>query len=216
MSAAQDSTTPGRKYPPHDPDPPYTGVGSSDVQVLRSRAITSSVAAAGGFRTITASEATSFGFPAHAGLLIPSYNTQGEIQRYQLRPHHPAIDPKTGKSRKYLWRKGSRQSIDVPPASLSALRVVEIPIIVTESGLKAAAIVSAMEAAGIGSMAYAVIAVAGVYGWRSEKMPLSDFNDIPWQGRPVYIAFDSDALTNPHVTSARWGLSEFLRATGNR
>ena len=35
---------------------------------------------------------------------------------------------------------------------------------------------------------------------------------IVWQGRPVYICFDSDAATNKSVCTAEWHLAETLTA----
>lgn len=192
-----------------------------DAQVLASRAISPAIAEARGYRSISGAEAKDNGFPPLAGLLIPSHNTAGEIARYQLRPHIPPFDRDTGKPRKYLWPTGSRQSIDVPPPSLPALRDVEAPLIITEAPLKADAIVSALDAAGMKGVA--VIAVAGVFGWRSDGMPLSDHQDIPWRHkrgerirrrRAVYLAFDSDAATNPNVCRARWEYAEYLRRRG--
>ena len=188
----------------------YANLNAHGSEVMRSRGIAPGVAANRGSRSVTAQEATRYGFRPGTGTIIPSHNTQGEIERYQLRLERPPIDADTGKPMmKYLWPKGSRQSIDVPPASLEFLPYTDIPVILTESPLKADAIVSALTTAGIDR--YCVIDVAGVYGWRSNKMPLSDFGDMPWHGRTVYIAFDSDALTNADVTRARWELSQFLR-----
>jgi hypothetical protein len=38
--------------------------------------------------------------------------------------------------------------------------------------------------------------------------------DIKLYGREVYVAFDSDVQTNPHVLKALIGLCEFLRSRG--
>lgn len=205
---------------PQGPRPRYT---AQDHEVIRSRNIPRSLAEAAGLRSITADEAGAYGHRALSGLLIPSWNTQGEIDRYQLRPHEAPIDPDTGKPRKYLWPAGARQSLYVPPSCLDALRDVTAPLIITEAPLKALAIVAAMEAEGIAGVA--VVAVAGVYGWRSQGMPLSDHGDIPMNRkegeriryrRRVLLAFDSDALTNPHVSRARWEYASYLRRRGAR
>lgn len=198
----------------------YAGLTPADAEVLRTRAITPGVANARGIRTITGKEAAAYGFKgpnARPGILIPSFNTQGEVSGYQTRPHAPPMDDK-GKVRKYLWPSGIRLHLDVPPDSLSVLRDVKIPIIVTESPLKGDAIQSAPT-----RETYCALAISGVYGWRSEGMPLSDFGDIPWRTkvhdrvtfhRSVYIAFDSDTRTNPNVTRARFEFTEFLRRKG--
>lgn len=193
-----------------------------DAEVLASRAITSATATARGYRSITATEATTYGFPAVAGLLIPSHNTAAEVERYQLRPHTAPVNQATGKPRKYLWPSGCRQSLDVPPASLATLRDEATPVIITESALRADAIRSDLALLTM-EHRFCVLAVAGVYGWRSGGMPLSDHQDIPWRcktgerithRRAVYLAFDSDAATNPNVTRARWEYAAYLRRRG--
>lgn len=203
-----------------DDRPYYADTTRQDAEVLAARNIPPHIAAAAGVRSVTAEEARNHGHRALAGLLIPSFNTQGEVDRYQLRPHNPPVDDK-GRPRKYLWPTGSRQSLYVPLQCMDALRDVNAPLIITEAPLKALATVAALEAEGIDGVA--VVAVAGVYGWRSGDMPLSDHGDIPMKRREgerityrrkVYLAFDSDALTNPNVSRARWEYAQFLRRRG--
>lgn len=152
-------------------------------------------------------------------MTIPLWNSQGEISSRQERPHHPTPG-RDGKFRKYVFARGTRMIVDVHPFSRSALSQVEVPVIVTESSLKADAVLSAVEPG-----RYAVLSIAGVFGWRSDGAPLPDFDDVRWrhrQGervtvrRTVYVIFDSDASTNPKVCRARWELSHFLRRKGAR
>lgn len=196
----------------------YQQLTAHDAEVLRVRGIPPHIARENGLRSVTAREARSYGHRPLPGLLIPNYNTQGEIDRHQLRPHMPPIDRETGKPRKYLWPAGKSQSLYVPPASLETLRDIAAPLIITEAPLKALATLAALEAEGITGVA--VIAVAGVTSWRSGDMPLSDHNDIPMKRmkrdrvvtrRRVLIAFDSDAATNPEVIKARWEYTQYLR-----
>jgi hypothetical protein len=207
---------------PSNPAPSALSVEDQDV--LRVRAIAPLVAAQRGCRTVTASEARRYGFRgnhARSGLLIPSFGTQGEIVRFQLRPHEPVCDAE-GRSQKYLWPPGSRQSLDVPPTVQPLIGQVDTPVILTESSFKGDALVSAIQAEG--AAPHAVLAIAGVWGWRSHGAPLSDFGDMPWcrRGRDrritfrrmIFLALDSDALSNTNVTSARWELSKFLRRKG--
>ena len=209
-----ENATPRNSLPTRE----YSRVSDSDADVLRSRAITPEVAAARGYRTVSGSESTSYGFRnSHArdGLLLPSYNTQGEVDQWQMRPREPLLD-EDGKPRKYVWPIGTRLQIDVPPASLPYLLDVNVTIIITESILKADAIQSTIIAPGT----FCVLAISGVYGWRSQGAPLSDFGDIRWRlkehdritfRRLVYIAFDSDTLTNPNVSRARYEFTDYLR-----
>jgi hypothetical protein len=187
------------------------------MDVLSLRAIAPDVAEARGYRTGTAKDARAAGFAgqmARPGMLIPGHNTQGEVTCWQLRPHDPPLDDK-GRPRKYLWAARTRMQVDVPPASLPYLHDVSVPLILTESILKADAVQSAITPG-----TACVIGISGVYGWRSGDMPLSDFSDIPWKKRrgdrvtfrrTITIAFDSDTRTNEKVARARWDLTEFLR-----
>ncbi|MDP9474028.1 MAG: DUF3854 domain-containing protein, partial [Chloroflexota bacterium] len=198
----------------------YAGVRPADVPVLASRAISPQVAAARGIRTITAAEAVAYGFhgaQALDGILIPQHNTQRLTERYQLRPHAPRLDEE-GKPRKYEWAAGVGLALDVPPASQPFLTDVGVDLVLTESALKGDAIQSA-----IAPGEFCVLDVVGVWGWRSNKQPLSDFHDIPFcevqrgrvvRRRRVYIIFDSDTRTNPHVQRARRELTAFLRRKG--
>lgn len=199
---------------------PYVGLTAADAEVLRVRAIAPEVASAREIRTVTRDEAIAHGFRGdHAlpGMLIPSWSTQGLISGYQLRPHVPPVDDK-GKASKYLWPRNHQLHLDVPPASLPVLHDVKVPILLTESALKADAIQTAIDPA-----EYCVLAVGGVYGWRSGKRPLSDLDDFQWctakRGkvafrRTAYIVFDSDTGTNPMVSRTRWELSKFLARKG--
>ena len=66
------------------------------------------------------------------------------------------------------------------------------------------------------------IGFVGVYGWQKkrargqegkaqgERDLIDDLAAIPWQGRPVFLCFDSDAATNPNVRRAEWHLAEAL------
>ncbi len=188
----------------HTPTPdlmPYHNIGEHDAEVLRSRAISPQVAAARGTRT------------EGAAMVIPLHGTQGKSDVTQRRPHSPTPGP-DGNIRKYLFKAGAQMQVDVQPLSLPCLTDVHVPLIVTESALKADAIQSAIEPG-----TFCVISISGVYGWRSHGMPLTDFGDIPWRirkreeitfRRTVYIALDSDTATNPNVTRARWEFGNFL------
>ena len=180
----------------------YHNCIARDAEVLRSRGVSPRVAAARGYRT------------AGNALIIPLHNTQGEQDPDDImrRPHDPPIGP-DGKKRKYLFRAGAKMMIDVHPLSLPYIEDPRIPLIATESPLKADAIQSAIETG-----TFCVISFPGVWNWVS-GVPLADFRDIMMRDRQgerimhrrrVYIAFDSDALTNPNVTRARWEIGQFL------
>jgi hypothetical protein len=152
-------------------------------------------------------------------MVIPLHNTQGESETVQRRPHNPTSGP-DGKIRKYLFKAGTRMEIDVQPLSLPCLTDVRVPALITESALKADAIQSTIEPG-----TFCAMSISGVYGWRSNGMPLTDFGDIPLRirerdritfRRTIYPLFDSDAATNPKVKRARLELGDHLRRRGAR
>lgn len=191
------------------PPSAYHNLDAHDAEVLRSRAISPKVAAARGTRT------------EGSDMVIPLHNTQGESERDQdqRRPHNPTAGP-DGKIRKYLFKAGTQMQVDVQPLSLPCLPNVRVPALIAESALKADATQSAIEPG-----TFCAMSISGVYGWRSNDMPLTDFGDIPWKirkrdritfRRTIYLLFDSDAATNPKVTRARWEFGNFLRRRGAR
>ena len=61
------------------------------------------------------------------------------------------------------------------------------------------------------------ISVPGVWAWRSKKKGVAaipDFDRIKWDGRKVYLAFDSDLMTNPDVIAALNALAHELTMRG--
>lgn len=120
----------------------------------------------------------------------------GLIKRKPLR----YVQPKNSVSEIYLpplrdWRKVAADSL--------------APIIITEGEKKAAA--------GTSLSPYPTIGLGGVWSWKSanNKMPmLPGFAWFKWEQRPVYIIFDSDAVTNPKVIQAENSLARALADLG--
>ena len=201
----------------------YPGLSAADAHVLINRAVNPEIAAMRGYRTVTAEQAQACGFsPAQArsGIEIPRRNTQGIIDDCaQLRPHEPRINDE-GKPVKYELPFGSRHVLDVTPRSQPHLTTLDIPILITESILKA----DAMESA-IPPDTSCVVSINGVWGWRSNGAPITDFRDVRFcekthgrvtRRRDVVLLFDSDAATNPHVATARYQLAQHLERRGAR
>lgn len=62
-----------------------------------------------------------------------------------------------------------------------------------------------------------MLAIPGVANWRSSRRfnqsTIEDLDEIEWTGRTVYLCFDADMLTNPHVTKQ---LSDFSKELADR
>lgn len=95
---------------------------------------------------------------------------------------------------------------------------LSVPIYITE-GVKKAALLA--------QQGYAAVGILGVWNWKESKKiknddgveeetsePISDFKDIVWKKRKVYIVFDSDKYKNINVLFAEARLKEYLVELG--
>jgi len=171
--------------------------------------ITPAVIADRGYRTVTSKAALAeLGFSTTQrrvpALLIPVLGISGEVETYQLRPDLPRISK--GKPIKYETPSGSRMALDVPPTVRDKVLDITVPILITEGVKKADA---------AASRDIACLALLGVWNWRGTddqggKRLLADFERIPWNGRTVYLVFDSDLLEKEPVAKALLRLGRVL------
>lgn len=185
---------------------------SHHAQMIVASGITLDVATARGYRSITdPADAIALGFADYQArvpaLLVPVWGVDGRIATYQLRPDTPRRSEK-GKPIKYETPAGSRMVIDVPPAVRPVIGDPSVPLLITEGVRKADSAVS---------HGGNCVALMGVWNWRGTndqggKVVLPDFESIALNGRNVYIAYDSDVMTNPNVKGALQRLTAFLRS----
>ena len=76
------------------------------------------------------------------------------------------------------------------------------PLVITEGEKKAVAAVLA---------GFPVVALGGVFNFMAGQTLLSELAAIAWQGRDVYICFDSDAVSNPNILAAEARLVDELQ-----
>jgi Protein of unknown function (DUF3631)/Domain of unknown function (DUF3854) len=170
--------------------------------LLVASAISPEVAEARGYFTAQGSKAElgrlGFGVAQRIipALVIPQWNVLGECTHHMIRPDEPReVD---GKARKYEMPAKAAQTLDVPPLARTMLEDPAIPLVITEGSRKADAAVS---------RGMCAISVNGVYGFRGTndkggKAALPDWEMVALNGRPVLLAFDSDALTKKPVHQA--------------
>ena len=142
-------------------------------------------------------------------LVIPVFNTWGEKEFFQIRPDSPRVVD--GRSRKYETPRGAGLTIDCPPSTRPHLGNPKVPLVITEGVRKADA------AASIGLRAIDLLGVWGFRGSNGEGgiTALDAWNAIALNtGRPVYICFDSDAMTKKSVHGAVVALTRFLEHRG--
>jgi hypothetical protein len=177
--------------------------------LIEESGISPEVALARGYRSITGKqELLDLGFSRAQcrvpALLLPVWTVHGEIGTYQLRPDAPR--QRQGKDLKYETPAGSTMVVDVPPSVRDRLGDPAVPLLITEGVRKADA---------AASRGLCCIALLGVWNWRGTNAAggttvLADFEAIAFNGREVYLAFDSDVTTKPAVTGALRRLAGFL------
>lgn len=187
--------------------------------------ISDEVIQARGYRTVTqAKELADLGFTpsqrSAPGLLIPLHTTDGNTALYVYRPDHPRVIEDKSKREadgkhpvkvlKYEIPKGVGVRIDCPPACFLGLRNPQIPLFITEGQKKADALATHGACA---------IDLLGVWNFKGKnefggKTVLADFDFIAWDGRKVFIVFDSDVMYKPSVRLALERLTEILSRKG--
>ena len=179
-------------------------------KLIDASAISREVAEARGYRSVTVkAELQALGFaPAQRrtpALLAPVFDYRGEVVTYHLRPDEPRILKE--RALKYETPAGSRMAVDVPPPIRHQLRDPTVPLLITEGVRKADSAVST---------GMCCVALMGTWCWRGTndvggKALLADFDAIAFNGRTVYVVFDSDVMVKPSVHAAVDRLVPVLR-----
>ena len=177
--------------------------------LLQGSGISPEVVRARGYRTVEKkADLRRLGFAASQcnppGLLLPVYSPLGEIANYQFRPDLPRI--KDGEPVKYENPFGSRTTLDVHPFSRERLADPSVPLFVTVGIKQGDALVS---------RGLCAMALLGVWNWRGTneqggKTALPEWESVAFNGRQVYLIFDSDAMLKPQVHTALSRLKAFL------
>lgn len=164
----------------------------------------------GGYRTVDGQEAKKYGFlgrQARAGLLYPIFPPDNSNGVYQLRPDSPRKNSK-GNLVKYEWRYKVELRLDILKKCLSMLKDTSKPVVFVEGRKKASSLASHTDDFCIVNLP------GGVYGYRNVKGVLPDLDFITWQGRQVFILFDSDVMTKKEVKTAMRKLTQELVSRG--
>jgi hypothetical protein len=148
-------------------------------------------------------------------LMIPFYGLDGEFMKYvRVKPDHPrTVDDKVVK---YEAPAGRPNRAYFGPGLEELLNASEIRLI-TEGEKKG---LSGIE------KRIATVAVTGAWAWQRKRPRdedgrgtgprelIDDLAGLSWKGKQVYVAFDSDAATNPDVRLAERELALVLKAHG--
>lgn len=142
-------------------------------------------------------------------LVIPLHQPKGQQVQMQIRPDLPRYNGKRKMKYEYIWN--APPVLDTPPVDLvrEAIENPLTPLLITEGSKKADSAVS---------KGLPCLSIGGVWNWRGKnefggKMTIPDMDDIPWNGRPVYLCFDNDVMEKAGVYSA---LIRFAGVISNR
>lgn len=139
-----------------------------------------------------------------SGLLIPMYRATGERISAQWRPERQ-VRNRDGKYVKYVSVRGQANRLDVHPRNRDRIVDPIVTLWVTEGIKKADALTS---------RGACVVALTGVFNWRSRLGTLGDWEDVSLKGRQVVVCFDADARTNMNVLRAMVRLGRWLKSKG--
>lgn len=102
---------------------------------------------------------------------------------------------------RYLSPKNSVNHLYIPKPVWKVLNDPRVPLIICEGEKKALKLLQE---------GYMAIGLPGIYGGYSKGKLLKDFDRIVLFGREIYIAFDGDKFSNPHVRKAEIKLANDL------
>jgi len=175
--------------------------------------LTDEVIAARGYWTATTNaELRRHGFKSPEvvapALMVPLHGPSGPLQLYQCRPDSPRVI--NGKPRKYETQNGVSPQLDIPPTMRHLVGDPTVPMWFTEGSKKA-------DAAAVKGILCA--SFSGVDNFRGKNDQrgitiIAALLEVALKGRRCYIAYDSDAWTNPNVCRAARQLGEWLEYRG--
>jgi len=167
-------------------------------------------------RPYTAEEAKALKLPAtKAGFLIPYFDLKGKPLRF-FRFRYME-DTRKGfqaaakvKALRYAQPKDSTVELYLPPLVKweGIAADPEVPVLITEGELKAACATK---------HGIPTIGLGGVWSFQSKprgEAIVKGFADFDWEGRTVFICYDSDGATNPDVVNAESRLAQRLVEKG--
>lgn len=101
---------------------------------------------------------------------------------------------------KYLWPSGLRLAFDIHPDCLPYVRDERYDVVITEGVKKGDSLLSAAQREGKNLI---VLSVNGCTGWRikldGHSVATTDYQDIGWEDRRVFVISDSDYRSNDEV-----------------
>jgi hypothetical protein len=143
----------------------------------------------------------------------------------RVKRDNPERKPDGRPDNKYVSAYGDNRHLYFPPGVGELLKDTTVSVVFVESEKAALALTAWAQRRGVRLLA---IATGGCNGWQGPtgkttgpdggrvdtRGPLPDFGLLAWTGREVWIAFDSNAVSNPKVQAARGKLAAHLTRLG--
>lgn len=161
-----------------------------------------------------------------AGIDIPYFDMSGKRTGFSrtrlLEDSRTEWEKVAGKKQiRYIQPEDSDPQVYFPVGAMwdSVAKDPAMGVMITEGEFKAlcATKLAMGKLTAKGQLHFPCMGLGGVWMWRSKKnleSLIEPLNSWKWQGRSVYICFDSDAITNPNVLAAEDALAKELTFRG--
>jgi hypothetical protein len=185
-----------------------TDTATAALNYVVQRAVPPQIAFGAGFTVVEDAQLIAENFHPRPALVLPYHDENGQpLDFCRVRYFDPPLAGGVKKKAiRYQQPKGTPPEIYLPKIEglhwSSVMADPSIPIAITEGEVKS---LSASVNSGV-----PFIGLGGVYMWADNKLPIKMFERFNFERRDVYIVFDSDIDTNPHVQLAEARLASYL------
>lgn len=142
-----------------------------------------------------------------SAIVFPYLDEWGGTPLHRLKPDNPQLNQSTGKPAKYLQPTGAPTRPYIPRAVYALQEDTTARLVFTEGEKKTLCATQ---------HGFNCIGLCGVDNWHGRKKTslTAELDRFKWDGREVFIAFDSDAATNDNVERNVRLLAAALAAKG--
>lgn len=182
---------------------------------LKSSGLTSDDASDLGIKLLTPNQTAKLGHAEVLSMHLPYFDASGKATgfyrvRYLEKPAGSFAAATKKGAQRYAQPANAEPQVYLARGVLwpALFKDASMPLHITEGELKSACACKA---------GFPMMGLGGVWSWKSAKKGtalLPALAAIRWKGRQVYIAFDSDAATNPQVAKAQSELCDVLTDLG--
>lgn len=154
-------------------------------------------------------------FKAYPALKLPYHDMRGRrtgFYRLRYLGELNGFDALRKKAPRYVQAPDTTVEVYLPP-------YVDWPKLAADPGVSVLVTEGELKALASAKCGFPTLGLGGVWSWRSAKKGVEFVETLArfrWEGRAVYVVFDSDAATKPDVARALHALAEQLTGRGAR